>query len=125
MAGSAASECPPKDGGFYRCGMKPSGKDGLREASHSGRWLWNSNWRGPRSKRSWNSNARERSSEMEVYRVMCGNTQLHGERREYLVLAKNLGDAEVKAVTKMNGELRGEPGVNYAYEAALLGSLTK
>lgn len=62
---------------------------------------------------------------MTIYRVKMANTELSGERREYIVQAENFGAAEAKALKQMGKDMAGERGKNYAYEAELLGPLVK
>ena len=65
---------------------------------------------------------------MTVYRVNTTNTELTGERMEYLVLAKSVGEAEIKALKQMAEDLGREDakiGENYVYSAEVLGQLLR
>ena len=42
---------------------------------------------------------------MTIYRVKMANTELSGERREYIVQAKNFGAAEAKALKQMGKDM--------------------
>jgi hypothetical protein len=62
---------------------------------------------------------------MEVYRVECRNSVLQGEYRLYLVLAKDCGTAEAKALKKMAAEVHENKTEHYAASVELLGPLVR
>src|SRR3990172_3443692 len=64
MAANAASEGPPKDGGFYRCGMRRSSDSGMRWGSPMAGYPQSSTWHDPPSRKSSNSNGKGENNSM-------------------------------------------------------------